>query len=157
MIRCGRRVRTWGGPQWWPDREPHDRDLLLLGDDDFLSQATQLLVMAIAQQRPRHIDGALMMRYHHRHEVTVGIARRLHIHIRHHLVHGGGIFRDEWRFRRRRWRLRQRGRADARHESQPHRNSYKRDEVLDHGISSTSRYATPIRNQTQLSAYSNPQ
>src|ERR1700758_4643918 len=56
--RCGRWQRLTDG-------EAHRRDLLLLGDDDLLRQAAELLVVPVAQQRLGHVDGALMVRHHH--------------------------------------------------------------------------------------------
>ena len=64
-------------------------------DDDFLRQPAELFVAAVAKHGLRHVDRALMMRHHHRDEIAVDIAGRLDRHVRHHLVHGGVIVRQE--------------------------------------------------------------
>ena len=52
------------------ERQAHGRDLLLLLDDDLLRDAPELLVLAVAQLGQRHVDGALVVRDHHRDEVA---------------------------------------------------------------------------------------
>src|SRR5260370_38538064 len=52
--------------------------------------------MAVFEFGLRHADRALMVRPHHRHKSAVDIAGRLNRHIRHHLVHGGVVLRQEW-------------------------------------------------------------
>jgi hypothetical protein len=56
--RRGRRKRL-------AERETHRGDLLLLRDDDFLRDALQLFVSAIAQQRLRHLDRSPVVGFHH--------------------------------------------------------------------------------------------
>src|SRR5215831_7698726 len=58
-IRCG-----------FADRKLHGRDFLHLVDNDLLRDAAQLFVLAVAQFADSHSNGALMMRDHHRHEIT---------------------------------------------------------------------------------------
>ena len=82
----------------WRRRQPHRGDLLLLGDDDLLREAPELLVAAVAQLRLRHVDRALVVRHHHRDEVGVDVARRLDVHAVHHLCHGGLVLGQERRF-----------------------------------------------------------
>jgi len=83
------------------DGQAHDGDFLPLRDDDFLRQAPQLLVLAVAQVRHRHVDRALVMRRHHRDEVAVDVAARLHGHVVHHLVHRRFVRGEIRGFRRR--------------------------------------------------------
>jgi len=68
-------------------RETHHRDLLLLGDDDLLREPAQLLVAPGFEFCLRHRDGAHVMRNHHGGKVGVHVARRRHVHGRHHLPH----------------------------------------------------------------------
>jgi hypothetical protein len=63
----------------------HFIDLLLLCADDGGGQRTHACVLSILKLDLRHIDGALMMRNHHEHEVVICIARHFHIH--HGFVH----------------------------------------------------------------------
>jgi len=48
----------------------HRRDLDLLRRDDLLGKLTGQRVSAINQHETRHVDGALMMRDHHRQEIA---------------------------------------------------------------------------------------
>src|SRR5262245_9733370 len=81
--------RSWRGIRCgFADRKLHGCDFLHLVDDDLLRDAPQLFVLAVAQLADSHRNGALMMRDHHRHEITVDIAGRLDRHIVHHLDHG---------------------------------------------------------------------
>src|SRR5882672_11283704 len=68
------------------EREVHDRDLLLLFDDDPLGEPHQSLVLAVAQLRDRHVDGSLVVWDHHAGEVSVRIAGEGDVHLR---VHAG--------------------------------------------------------------------
>src|SRR3954452_24726082 len=74
-----------------PESQFHDFDLLLLRDYDFLGEASQALVLAIAKLGERHVDRALVVRDHHAGEVAVRIARVGYVHRRVHprgrLVH----------------------------------------------------------------------
>jgi hypothetical protein len=83
LLRRSRRGIRYG----FADRKLHGRDFLHLADDDLLRDAPQLFVLAVAQFADRHVDGALMMRDHHRGEVAVDIAGRIDRHIVHHLDH----------------------------------------------------------------------
>src|SRR5713226_4614129 len=65
----------------------HERYLLALLDDDRLGKAPQPLILAEAQLDDRHVDGALMMRYHHPRKIAVGIASRRDMHGAMHSVH----------------------------------------------------------------------
>ncbi len=56
------------------DREPHRGDFLLLLDDDFLRDAAQLLVVAVAQLDHAPCRSPLVMRRHHLDEVAVDVA-----------------------------------------------------------------------------------
>src|SRR6516162_10377809 len=68
-------IGRWRGRrQRLAKRQSHCRDLLCLCDDDFLSHAPERLIVAIAQFGLRHLDCALMMRRHHRNEVSIDIA-----------------------------------------------------------------------------------
>jgi hypothetical protein len=40
---------------------------------------------------PRHLNGTLMVRHHHRHKVGIDIARRPDTHVDHHLCHHADI------------------------------------------------------------------
>lgn len=80
------------------ERQAHGDDLLLLFDDDFLRDAPQLLVLAVAQFRHRHVDRALVVRDHHGGEVGVDVAGWLRRHPGHHPVHRGAVLRQERRF-----------------------------------------------------------
>src|ERR1700737_3306143 len=74
---CG---RGGAGRQSVAEREVHDRDLLLLLDDDLLRQPLQALVLAVAQLDERHVDGALVGRDHHAGEVPICIAGEGDVH-----------------------------------------------------------------------------
>ena len=77
--RSDLRRRRGRGRQSLAEREPHRDDFLLLVDDDFLRDPPQLLVMAVAQLRLRHVDRALVVRDHHGGEVAVDVAGRLDV------------------------------------------------------------------------------
>src|SRR5258706_2499809 len=78
-------------PHRWSERlikcAPHDRYLLLLSGDDLLGKTAQRLAAAVAQLLRGHVNGALVMRHHHGHEVAVRIARWCDPHRGHHLSH----------------------------------------------------------------------
>src|SRR5262245_53902252 len=78
------------GPGCWrvAQRQVHDRDLLLLVDDDLLSESSEALVLAVPQLRERHVDGPLMMWDHHASEVAVGITAEGDVHCDVHARHG---------------------------------------------------------------------
>src|SRR6267143_1745280 len=78
------RGRGRPGRQSVAAREMHDRDLLLLLDDDLLGQPLQSLVLAVAQLDERHVDGALVVRDHHAGEVPIRIACEGDVHRRVH-------------------------------------------------------------------------
>jgi hypothetical protein len=63
-----------------------------------LPSETDTREKTITQHGLRHLDRALMMRRHHRNEITVDVAARLDHHVGHHLVHGGVVFRQIRRF-----------------------------------------------------------
>jgi hypothetical protein len=86
-----------GGRQRLADRELHRRDLLLLGNDNLLGKTLELLAFPEAQNSQRHVDSALMMWHHHRHEIAVYVAGRCDHHVGHHLVHRGAVRREEIR------------------------------------------------------------
>ena len=67
--------------------EVHGLNLRLLRDDDFLRQPAQHGVLAVGELKPRHVDGSLVVRNHHRGEVVVGVVR--HRRRPHALVHDG--------------------------------------------------------------------
>ena len=96
--RRGLRGRRDRGRQRIADGEPHRRDLLLLGHDDFLGEPLELLVLAVAQDDLRHVDRALVMRHHHRHEIAVDVPGRRGCHVGHHLVHRGFVCGKELGF-----------------------------------------------------------
>jgi hypothetical protein len=77
------------------DRKAHCANLVLLGDDDFLSQAANRFIVARSQHGARHVDRALVVRNHHRDEVAVDITGRGHMHRRHHALHGFIVLREE--------------------------------------------------------------
>src|SRR5271157_3690349 len=66
--------RRYGGRQGLAKRQPHRSDLLQLGDDDFLSHTPEWLITSVTQFSLRHLNGALMVRHHHRHKIGVDIA-----------------------------------------------------------------------------------
>jgi hypothetical protein len=82
-----------------PEAGAHRRDLLELLNNNVLDNADKLHVVAVAELRYGHIDGALMMRLHHRYEVMVDITRGLHGHAIHHFRHGGVALFQERGFR----------------------------------------------------------
>src|SRR6266481_9482204 len=67
LWRVGRdlRRRRAAGGQGLAERQAHERDLLLLIDDDLLRQPLQTLVLPVAQLGDRHVDGALVVGDHH--------------------------------------------------------------------------------------------
>src|ERR1700761_8066389 len=80
LVGCRRRRR-----QRLAKGQPHRRNLLLLGDDDFLTETPEQLVTSITQLGLGHVDGALMMRHHHRHEIAIDFAGPPDLHVGHHL------------------------------------------------------------------------
>src|ERR1700719_3763037 len=106
MSTVGRRINRFRGGQLvrrrhrpregLAERQPHRGDLLLLGDDDLLGNALELLVVAVAQFRLRHLDRPLMMRGHHRNEVSIDIPRRSNTHLDHHLRHRTDVLGQIW-------------------------------------------------------------
>src|SRR5258706_2945976 len=78
-----------------PDRVAHRDDFLLLLVDDLLCDTTDLLVVAVAQDRPGHVYRGLVVRDHHVDEIPVDVARGPDLHRRHHLRHGGLVLRKE--------------------------------------------------------------
>src|SRR5262245_11116933 len=62
----------------------HDRDLLLLRDDDLLGKPPQASILAVAYLYHRHVDGSLVMGDHHAREIAVSIAGVRDVHV---LVH----------------------------------------------------------------------
>jgi hypothetical protein len=76
----------------------HGRNLLLLSDDNLLSKASDLFVPAIPEHSQGHVDGALMVRNHHRNEIPVNVARRPDRHIGHHGAHGTVVLREKGLF-----------------------------------------------------------
>ena len=88
-------IRHPGRRSGFADRKPHCRDLLQLLDHNLLRNAKKFLIMAELQLGLGHVDGALMMRHHHRDKIAIRVARGLHGHARHHLVHRGFIQREE--------------------------------------------------------------
>jgi hypothetical protein len=71
-----------------------------LRHDDLLSDALEVIVVPVRQFGLRHLDGALMVRRHHRDEIFVDVTRRLDLHRRHHLVHRRVVCREERSFGR---------------------------------------------------------
>ena len=77
-----RRQAGWG--RFWlrqglAERETHQRDLLHLIHDDFLRNRFQLWVLSVLELSLSHVDGAMMVRHHHRHEIMVDIPGRSHL------------------------------------------------------------------------------
>jgi hypothetical protein len=66
--------------------QPHCGNLLLLIDNDFLCDSTQLLVVPIAQLGLQHVDRTLMMRDHHGGKVVIHVTGWLDVHTGRHLV-----------------------------------------------------------------------
>ena len=64
----------------------HHRDLAFLGGDDVLGQLANLRVFPMLENDTRHINRALVVRDHAAHEIDVGIAGELDLHIGVHLV-----------------------------------------------------------------------
>ncbi|MNT33614.1 hypothetical protein D3C72_1695500 [compost metagenome] len=52
----------------------HQTDFVLLVSDDALCQVAQFRIAGVEQQCLGHVDGALVMRDHHRDEVMIGLA-----------------------------------------------------------------------------------
>ena len=102
---AGRGLRP--GRQRLAERQSHRGDLLLLGDDDFLRDPSQLFVVAEVQLGLSHGDGTLVVRDHHRREVGIDMAGRLDLHADDHLRHRPDILSEERCFLRR-------GRAEPR-------------------------------------------
>src|SRR5262249_3181977 len=76
IIQRGRRdlIRRWyGGRQRLAERQPHCSDLLQLSNDDFLSHTPEWLIASVTQFSLCHLNGTLMVRYHHLHKVGVNI------------------------------------------------------------------------------------
>ncbi len=94
-LGAGGRWARKGGREGLPQRQPHRGNLLQLIDDDFLRDAPELFVLAVAQLGHGHVDGALMVGNHHRDEVLVDVAAGLDRHVVHHLRHGGIALRQE--------------------------------------------------------------
>lgn len=67
----------------------HELDLLLLFDNDRLSETPQNGIATVNQLYLRHVNRALMVRNHHRREIAIGVARGLggH-HAGVHTIHG---------------------------------------------------------------------
>src|SRR6476620_1659479 len=100
-IELPRRHLGWRGHRRWQrlaERQSHRGDLLLLGNDDLLSEPPDLRVATVAEHRNCHLDRALMVRHHHGYEIDVDVPGRFHRHVVHHFVHGGVILREERRF-----------------------------------------------------------
>lgn len=95
LIRGCLRLRGRGRGQCLAARQPHCDDFLLLLDHDFLGDTAQLFVLAMPEFRKRHVDGALVVRNHHRCKIGVDVAGRLDGHVGHHLVHRGGVLGQE--------------------------------------------------------------
>lgn len=66
--------RCYGGRYGLAKRQPHCSDLFQLGDNDFLSHTPEWFIASVTQFSLRHLNGTLMVRYHHRHKVGVDIA-----------------------------------------------------------------------------------
>src|SRR5262245_14016186 len=86
----GRDLRRRGsaGRQLLAECEPHDRDLLLLLDDDLLGEPLESRVLAVAQLSERHVDGTLVVRDHHAREVPIDVAREADVHREVHPLDG---------------------------------------------------------------------
>jgi hypothetical protein len=87
-----------GWRTWAEERQPHRRHLLPLRHNDLLGEAPEVFVLAVPELCLRHIDRALVMRGHHRDEVSVNITGRLDRHAVHHGVHRRIDVGDERRF-----------------------------------------------------------
>ncbi len=61
-------------------REAHGGDLLLLRNDNLLSDTLELCVSAVPQFPFGHLDGALMMWDNRRDKIVVDVSRRLDVH-----------------------------------------------------------------------------
>jgi len=79
--------RRHGHREWLAECTSHRRDLLLLSDDDFLGEAAKRFVVSIAQLGFCHVDGTLVMRHHHRDEVSIHVVGWLDLHPCHHPCH----------------------------------------------------------------------
>src|SRR5260370_13708785 len=75
----------------------HDRYLLLLRSDDLLGKTAQRLAAAVAQLLIGHVNGALVMRHHHGHEVSIHVVGWLDLHRDHHPSHPRITSGDEGR------------------------------------------------------------
>ncbi len=64
----------------------HHRDLAFLSGNDILRQFANLGVFPVFESDLGHINGALVVRDHAAHEIDVGIAGELDLHIGVHLV-----------------------------------------------------------------------
>jgi len=58
-----------------------------LPDNYFLSDAAQPFILSIAQFCLRHLNGALVVRYHHCYKVLIDVVCWLDGHVIHHLRH----------------------------------------------------------------------
>ena len=79
----------WGWGTWRQrvaERQMHDRDLLLLRDDDLLGKPSQARVLAVAQFDERHVDRALVVGDHHSREVTIRVTGDWDVHVRMHAL-----------------------------------------------------------------------
>lgn len=90
-----RRLRSGQG---LAQSEPHGDDLLLLLDDDFLSDAAKPLIVPMAQFGVCHVNRALMVRHHHCDEVLIDVTRRVNGHAIHHSRHSPIVFRQKGGF-----------------------------------------------------------
>jgi hypothetical protein len=77
----------------------HTELLALEARKDKIAAALMETQPALVQLRPGHVDGALMVRHHHRHEVAVDVTARLDRHVLHHRLHGRVVCGEEGHFR----------------------------------------------------------